>query len=216
VPRRLGVAGVEDIAAREATLCGRLHGGRVICAPSDRCGPRHTAPAPAPKPSKPAKPAAVAPKPAAVAPKPAAVAPKPGKPIAKPGKPPPGRPTTEPAAEPTGEPGDALGFTTARSLAFDLGFCVVTTANALQCGDGCRQLDPVKLERVDSVVGRCALLRSRTVTCFDEVKGVAVPGVTRATLLAAGRAHACAFVDGRIACWGDDSHGQLGGFAIAR
>lgn len=200
VPRRLDVAGVEEIAAREATLCGRLHGGRVMCAPSDRCGPRHTPPPPAPKPSKLAKPAATKlgkpAKPVATA-----TAAKPGKATAKPGKSPPSQPRSEPATEPTGEPADALGFTAARRLAFDLGFCVVTTTNGLQCGDGCRQLDPVKLERVDSVVGRCALLRSGTVTCFDEVKGIAVPGVTRASLLAVGRAHACAFVDGRIACW---------------
>jgi hypothetical protein len=229
-PKRVDVSGVEEIADREGTLCGRLQTGRVMCAPSDRCGPRHAAPPPkpaAPTPSKPAKPAATkSGKPA----KPAAT--KTGKPAkapaittatksgmagaAKPGKPAPGQPGTEPTAEPTGEPADALGFTAARRLAFDLGFCVVTTTNKLQCGDGCRQLDPVKLERVDSVVGRCALLRSGTVTCFDEVKGIAVPGVTRASLLAVGRAHACALVDGKIACWGDDDHGQLGGFAITR
>jgi hypothetical protein len=125
-------------------------------------------------------------------------------------------PPPPPPAAKLGEPADPLTFPAARHLAFGLGFCVVTTTGKLQCGDGCRRLDPVKLDRVESVVGRCALLRSRTVSCFDDVKGTAVPGVTRASLLAVGRAHACALVDGRIACWGDDGHGQLGGFAIAR
>lgn len=202
-PRRVDASGVQEIAARDGTVCARLQTGRVVCAPSDRCGPRHTPPPAAPKPSKPAATKSAKPKPAATK-------------SDKPGKPPPGQPGGEPTIEPTGEPADALGFTAVRQLAFDLGFCVVTTTSHLQCGDGCRQLDPVKLERVESVVGRCALLRSHTVTCFDEVKGNAVPGVTRASLLAVGRAHACALVDGRIACWGDDDHGQLGSFAIAR
>jgi hypothetical protein len=119
-------------------------------------------------------------------------------------------------AGPLGEPADPLGFTAARALAFDLGFCVVTSANRLQCGDGCRTVEPVKLERVDAVVGRCALLKSHTISCFDDVKATAVPGVTRASLLAVGRAHGCATVDGRITCWGNNDHGQLGDFAITR
>jgi hypothetical protein len=216
-PRPVDVSGVVEIADRDGTVCGRLDSGRVICAPSERCGPRPTPPPPPPPPPKqpPHKPGKLAaPKPG----KPANAAPtRPGKAVAtRSGKPAPSSPTTTPTAPPAGEPGDLLGFGDARRLAFDLGFCVVTTTNKLQCGDGCRRVDPIKLERVDFVVGRCAQLRSGTVTCFDEVKGTAVPGVTRASLLAVGRAHACALVAERITCWGADDHGQLGGFAIAQ
>jgi hypothetical protein len=46
--------------------------------------------------------------------------------------------------------------------------------------------------------------------------GSPVAGIAHATSIAAGRAHACALVDDKIVCWGDDSHGQLGGFSIAK
>jgi hypothetical protein len=228
VPRRLDASGVQEIATRDGTICGRLQTGRVVCAPSERCGSRPPRPA-ASKPSAPIKPPRAATtaattksaKPRPPRPSTSQPAPAPGKSPpsnqpapAAPAKSPPS--STQPAPAAPGEPADPLGFTSARQLAFDLGFCVVTTTNKLQCGDGCRQIDPVKLERVDSVIGRCARLRSGTVTCFHDGQATAIPGVTRATLLAVGRAHACAFVDGRIACWGDDDHGQLGGFAIAR
>jgi hypothetical protein len=200
-PKRLDVAGVQEIADRDGTVCGRLQDGRVMCAPSDRCGAHHVAPAPAPA-AKPAKPASKSGKPARPG--------KPGKSAAKP------RPAGPPTGEHLGEFPEALGFTAVRQLAFGLGFCVVTQTHKLQCGDGCRAVEPVKLERVDTVVGRCALLRSGTVTCFDDVKATAVPGITRATLVAVGRAHGCAVVEGNIRCWGADDHGQLGGFAIAK
>ncbi len=134
---------------------------------------------------------------------------------------PPKRPHAKPKppavpADPLGEPARPLGFSAARALAFDLGYCVVTTANRLQCGDGCRAVFPPRLERVDTIVGRCAQLRSGTITCFDEVKATAVPGITHASLLAVGRAHGCALVDRRIACWGSNDHGQLGDTEIAR
>src|SRR4029077_19175902 len=101
-------------------------------------------------------------------------------------------------------------------LAFDVGFCVVTTTGRLQCGDGCRRLDPIALERVNTRAARCALLRPGTVACFDGTRFAPVPGVQRATALAVGRAHACALVEGAIRCWGDPQHGQLGEFAIPR
>jgi len=197
VPKRLDVAGVQEIGTREGTLCGRLQNGRVICAASERCGARPVPAAVAP-PARPGKPkskvTAAKAKSAAKPPNPTALA----------------KPDT--AAEPI----DAVAFPTARKLAFDIGFCVVTSTNKLQCGDGCAQLDPSKLDRVDTVVGRCVVLKSGTVTCFDDGTSVTAPGVTRAGLLAAGRAHACAMVEGRIVCWGADDHHQLGDFAITR
>jgi hypothetical protein len=189
-PRRLEVVDAQEIASREGAVCGRQQDGRVMCAVSDRCGPR-----------APAKPAPPAKKPAR----------KPGKPVAvKPAKP------AVPARDPAVDPAEALGFPPARQLAFEIGFCVVTTTNKLQCGDGCARVEPVKLDRIDTVVGRCVLLRSGTVTCFDSGVSTAAPGVTRASLLAAGRAHACAMVEGRLVCWGSDNHHQLGDFALAR
>lgn len=164
--------GVQQIAARDGTLCGLAEGGRVLCVDTGHCGPPLAL-------TKPAK-----------------------------------RPKAAKAA-PTAEPVIALGFAAARQLAFDVGFCVITTTGGrLQCGDGCRKLDPIALERVDTMVGRCALLKSGTVTCFDGTKFVAVPGVQRAILLAVGRAHACALVGGAIVCWGDNARGQLGEFAV--
>jgi hypothetical protein len=234
VPRRVDLTGVQEIAAREGTVCGRLEGGRVMCIDGGRCGPpaapQHSAPPPPgpatkppapatkPTPHKPAKPTSAHGKPskpaaAAATTKPAtpAVAAKPGtasaaaKSAAASGQP----------SQPAGEPAQPLGFPAARQLAFDLGFCVVTTSGRLQCGDGCRKLQPIALERVTTIVGRCALLKAGTVSCFDGAKFVAVPGLQRATALAVGRAHACALTGGAIACWGDHDHGQLGDFAIA-
>lgn len=225
VPKLVDVAGVQEIGDREGMVCGRLQNGRVMCAPSARCGPRRTAAAPEPAPA-PAKPAATKPsKPGKPATKPSklaatkagkAAATKPGKSTAA--KPQPsissGTATASSTGAPAGEPPDTLVAPAARQLAFDLGFCVVTMAGKLVCGDGCRQVDPPRLERVDAVVGRCALLTSGTITCFDGGKPTAVPGITRASGLAVGGAHACAIVDTRILCWGNDSHHQLGGFAI--
>jgi len=206
-PRRADVTGVQEIGDHDGTVCGRLQNGRVMCAARVRCGPRHTSPAPA--------------KPAATKPSQSAKPNKPAKPTAtKPSKP--AKPTSSGAGpvpstgEPSGESADALGFPSARQLAFELGFCVVTTDGKLQCGDGCRQIDPPKLERVDAVVGRCARLTSGSVTCFDDGKATAVPGITLASMLAVGAAHACAIVDRRIICWGGNDHHQLGEFAITR
>lgn len=196
VPRRVDVTGARDLAARDGELCALLDGGRVQCADGGRCGP--------PPPSTP---------PPAVKPSPA----HPAKPTGHAAKPRPGaKPATTRSAAPAGDPAQSPGFAAARQLAFDVGFCVVTTTGRLQCGDGCRRLDPIFLERVDTVVGRCALLRSGTVACFDGTRFTPVPGVQRATALAVGRAHACALVEARIRCWGDPQHGQLGEYAIPR
>jgi hypothetical protein len=208
-PKLVDVTGVQEIGDREGTVCGRLPNGHVVCAPSDRCGPRHASP---PKPDKPV----TAPKPGK-ANKTAKTA-KNGKPAkagkaAKATKPPPSGAAT---GGPAREPAEALGFTPARQLAFDIGFCVVTTDGKLVCGDGCRRIDAPKLEHVDAVVGRCALLTSGAVTCFDGGKAVTVSSITRANPLGVGAAHACAIAGGRIICWGGDDHHQLGEFALAR
>jgi hypothetical protein len=211
VPKLVDVVGVQEIGDRDGTVCGRLQSGRVVCAPSDRCGRRRT-PAPPPPPPSP-KPATPKPGKRPKAGK-ATKAGKAAKPTvaAKPSKP---APSDAAPSHPTGEPADALGFPAARQLAFEIGFCVVTTAGKLECGDGCRKVDPPKLERVNAVVGRCALLVSGTVTCFDDGKATAAPGLTRVRGLVAGRAHACALADGKIRCWGSDDHHQLGGFTTS-
>jgi hypothetical protein len=119
-------------------------------------------------------------------------------------------------AKPTGEPVDTLPFPATRKLAFELGFCVITAKNKLQCGDGCRQLSVPTLDRVDDVVGRCARLATGAITCFDDGTAVAGPDIANATALAVGRAHACALADSKLVCWGSDEHHQLGAFAIAK
>src|SRR5262249_13617764 len=143
--------------------------------------------------------------------KPGAHEPAAGKPASVAGKPTAAGASAKPAA-----PVLATALSSARQLALDVGFCVVNTTGRLQCGDGCRKLDPIALERVDKIVGRCALLRSGTVSCFDGTQFIAVPGLVRATVIAVGRAHACAVTGTRIACWGDNTHKQLGDFAITR
>ncbi len=199
VPRRVDVTGVHDLAARDGELCGLLDGGRVMCVDGGRCGQPSSPPPPSPAAAK--APLAHPAKSTGRAPKPKPVAAKPTRPAA--------------SAELAGDPAQSPGFAAARQLAFDVGFCVITTTGRLQCGDGCRRLDPIVLERVDTLVGRCALLKSGTVACFDGARFTAVPGVRRATALAVGRAHACAIDDGAIRCWGDHQHGQLGDFAVA-
>jgi hypothetical protein len=211
VPRRIDVTGAHDLAVRDGELCGLLEGGRVMCVDGGRCGPPPAPPAPPSRPSPAAKPP------------PATAKPSPGRPVKPAGrtggsaKPASARPVRPPVpAEPTADPAQALGFAAARQFAFDVGFCVVTTTGRLQCGDGCRKLEPIVLERVGTLVGRCALFKSRTVACFDGTRFLAIPGVQRATALAVGRAHACAIAEGAIRCWGDHQHGQLGEFAVPR
>jgi len=207
-PKLLDAAAVQEIAARAGSLCARLDDGRVVCADTGRCGPPLPASTAAGKPTTIAGKSPAAGNPTTIAGK----SPAAGKPTlaGKPTKP------AAPAASPTAEPVRSTGLTSARQLAFDVGFCVINTTGRLQCGDGCRKLDPIALERVNTIVGRCALLKSGTVSCFDGTKFVGVPGLQRASLLTVGRAHACALAGTRIACWGDNTHSQLGDFAITR
>jgi hypothetical protein len=233
VPRLVDATGVQEIAEREGTVCGRLQNGRVMCAPGDRCGARRSskppppAPAPSPPTPKPSKTATTGKATKSGATKSGATksgatktatakatssskaaktttAPKPSKPASS-------APASSP---PTGDATISLGFPAARQLAFDLGFCVVTNAGKLECGDGCKKVDPPKLEHVNAVVGRCALLNSGAVTCFADNKATTVSGLTRVRGLAVGAAHACVLADDKIFCWGNDDHHQLGSFRI--
>jgi len=217
-PKLVAVSGVQELGGRDGAVCGRLATGRVMCAGTTRCGERRPpTPPPPPKPAattKPGRPGRPATKPSKTAKAKTSAKPAGSDKLTKP--PPAGSPASPPPGEPIGEPADLLGFTAVRQLAFDLGYCVVTTASRLQCGDGCRQVDPPRLERVETMVGRCAQLRSGTVSCFDDAKATAIPGLTGASHLAAGRAHACAVSDGRIRCWGNNDHSQLGDYSIGR
>ena len=217
VPRLVNIAGVQEIGDREATVCGRVADGRVLCAPSDRCNPRHASasakpPVTATKPAKPGKSGKSAKTGKSAQSGKSGKSGKPGKPATatNPDNP---APSGAAASESTREPAVALGLPPARQLAFGLGFCAVTTDGKLVCSEGCRQVTPPKL---DAVVGRCALLTTGAITCFDGGKAVTVSGITRANPLAVGAAHACAIVGGKISCWGGNDHHQLGAFAIAR
>jgi hypothetical protein len=111
---------------------------------------------------------------------------KPGKKPVKPAKP-------EPAPPPKLE---TLPFPPARQLAFGLGFCVVTTANKLVCGDSCTTPGKVELENVDRVVGDCVVQATGAVRCAGKpITGVTAPKAS---------AGSCAIVESGVVCWGDD------------
>ncbi len=197
--------------------------GKATAAASGKAAPGGTAAPPAGKPGTVVgKPGTVVGKPGTVAGKPApnvvggAVAkPSSGTSAAAAGKP--GDVASAAAALPVpgGEPVLPLTVASARQLAFGVGFCAVTAGGRLQCSDGCRKPDPLTLDRIEQIAGRCVILQSKTVACFDGTRFAPVAGVRHASSLAIGRAHACALDDGIITCWGDREHGQLGDYAVA-
>jgi hypothetical protein len=203
VPKLVEDSGVQEIADRDGTVCGRLQTGRVMCAPSDRCGAHHTSSPPSPKPDAPKR----------GKPTRAKTTSRSGKAVMSAKAPKPDESTSSGTA--SGGSSEGLGFPSVRQLAFGLGFCVVTTTDKLTCDDGCGRIKPPTLDRVSAVVGRCAQGTSGAVTCFDDGKPTAIPGITHPTQLAVGRAHACALAAGKIVCWGNRDHGQLGDFALS-
>lgn len=58
----------------------------------------------------------------------------------------------------------------------------------------------------------CAVRTDGTVLCQEEKKlPTVVPGLSQVVEVSAGRAHACARTrDGKLFCWGENDHGQLG------
>jgi len=161
------LAGVQELGVRGRAVCGRLDDGSVQC-PVPHCA-AEVAP-PVPKPPPPAK-----------KPKPKA-----GKKPVKPAKP-------EPPPPPKL---DTLPFPPARQLAFALGFCVVTTANKLVCGDSCTAPGKAELDRVDRVAGTCVVQTTGAVRCAGKL----INGVTAPKVLAG----SCAIVESGVVCWGDD------------
>ncbi len=156
------------------------------------------------------------------APPPAAPAAKPKKP-AKPTKPAKGK---KPPLPPPPPATWSAGLAHAKSLALELGWCVVTNGGELQCGDGCGHVDKPwhGLTKIDLVRGNCALSRSE-LRCWGDDR-VAKPrkDVTSASALTVDGEHGCAIVPpnpgfsdpmvigeaGGVACWGDNAHGELG------
>ena len=114
----------------------------------------------------------------------------------------------------------------------------VSTTTTLPCpddgsgGPGCPPITPLPAGTVESDESSCAVASSGQAYCWgsnDEgqlgtepfdinnvpeyysLTAVAVPGVTDATTIAVGGAHACVIVrSGDVWCWGADSSGQIG------
>ena len=113
----------------------------------------------------------------------------PKKPVKKPKKP------VKPAPPPAPKL-ESLPFSPAKQLAFDLGWCVVTTANKLECSEACGKPGKSQLDKVDRVVGRCVVQTTGAVRCDNKP----VSGVTAPSALAG----SCAIVKSAVMCWGTD------------
>ena len=197
VPKQRGLEHVVELGTRAGAICGRLESGKVACVGSALpCAPKPPEVKPEP-PKPPAKPAPKG-KPGKKPAKQSAKAKPPVKPVATPEPVKPSVPV---------EPVLVLDLPEARSLAFDVGLCVVTAAGKLQCGDGCGKLDaPWKLDRIDEVLGWCARENGRVACWAAPRKVAAIKGIDDATAIAVGEAHACALrAEGSVVCWAKGS-----------
>ena len=169
------LAGVQELGVRGPAVCGRFADGSVAC-PRTHCTAEPTIARPPPPPPK-------APPPKK---KPGGKKPKPAKPV----KPEPAK-KPEPAAKL-----ETLPFPPARQLALGVGWCVVTTAGKLVCGDSCTAPGTAQLDRVERVVGACVVQTTGAVRCDGKLIG----GVSAPKELAG----SCALVEGGVVCWGAD------------
>lgn len=166
-------ADVAEVGIRDGAICGRIEDGSVECA-GGPCAPVAepvVAPPPPPPDKKPAK--------------------KPAKPAKRPAKPAPVVATVPPPSRFA-----TLGVPPAKQLAFELGWCVVSTANKLECSESCMTASHARLDKVERVAGRCVLLTGGALRC----DGKPISGVQKPAALAG----SCAIIASGIVCWGAD------------
>jgi hypothetical protein len=197
MPKSTALADAVELHVANGTVCARDREGAVRCvgvalpcATPQPVAPKPEKPDKPEKPSKPAKPT-----------KPT----KPAKP-AKPTKVGKGKRPPVEAPKPPPDPFD-LVFTIelpkAKLLALDGGWCAVSEAGRMQCGDGCKPSMPLRgLEKVAEVSGTCARLGDGGVACWNGRDVHPIEGVSRAQAIAADGTLGCALLDGgAVTCW---------------